>query len=606
MKRSWKTWLLAGLGLILALGLPTLLLYVQGMTGAARVLGIILDVAVAGWLAFGLWAGRELPWVRRLGMLLLGTLVYLALGGLCLAMGWTGAAVAFTGAYAMAVGFVLGLMLIRLVLSPGHPVLGVARTFVDEAVRMRVALIFIILLVLVLPVLPLVMDPGDRLEYRLQTFLSWSLTLTGMLLSVMTIFVAVGTVTRELGERQIYLTLTKPVGRVQYLLGKWLGLLGLNLLLVAVCGGGIYVFTTLLARQPAVDSGDRFAVREQVLVARETRRAGPSGEAGLTEQVRERIRQHQKEDPATYGDPDLPLTRVPSDVLRRVRTQVLSDWFSLAPQQSRSFTFRGLDAARTDRQSVQLRLLPQVGRQDIPFAYLSLEVAGRPYVGPGMVQPGHVKLASDNYHVLAIPASAIGEDGTLEVVVGNDFPDGGPTVSLLSQDGLEVLFTAGSFAGNLTRGLGIIWVRLAFLAMLGLTAGSFLNFPTASVLGLLVYVASASSGFLEDSLASYAAGTREGPLAKLLLVPSAVFEALGEGEIYEAFKIVVRLLGETFMALVPSLGDYNPTPLIADGRLVPLGELFSAAIWVGLLWTGVLGVIAWLLFRKRELARVTV
>ncbi len=55
------------------------------------------------------------------------------------------------------------------------------------------------------------------------------------------------TVSSELDEKQAFLTLTKPVSRAGYLAGKWLGIMGLNVLLLAVSGVGVFAFVKVLA-----------------------------------------------------------------------------------------------------------------------------------------------------------------------------------------------------------------------------------------------------------------------------------------------------------------------------------------------------------------------
>ncbi len=62
----------------------------------------------------------------------------------------------------MAVLFIVGLELLRLAFSPGWGVLGVARTLVDEAIRMKMALIFVIMLLLFVPLLPFILGGETR------------------------------------------------------------------------------------------------------------------------------------------------------------------------------------------------------------------------------------------------------------------------------------------------------------------------------------------------------------------------------------------------------------------------------------------------------------
>ncbi|MEX0885859.1 MAG: hypothetical protein WD009_05410 [Phycisphaeraceae bacterium] len=602
---KWYTWLAVLLILAVAGEALAWLVAAQGMPVAGGVIAWAARVAAAGWVGYGLWRWREQPWVRRTTLAVIATVLALLLLRLCVAMGWHGGAIAVAGVYAMAAGFVLGLLLIRLLLSGGHPILGVARTLIDEAVRMRVALVFIIALLLALPALPLAMDPAELLRYRIQSFLSWSLMAVGALLSLMTVFLAVATITRELHDRQVFLTLTKPVARVQYLAGKWLGIALLNLLLVGVCGGGIYVFTQVLAQQPPAAGESATAVREQVLAARIAVGPRPSAGVNLPERLEQRLLQYQQIQPEVYGEPGTPPERLPGTLRREVERQVKAEWMSVGPRQTRTFRFENVPRPRGDQGQVQLRLEPNLtGASPDERVYLEMRINGRPYRVP--------PLAEANYHVLPIPAAYFDEHNTLEIAIinrGRDPSVQPPGVAFNPSDGLQILSRADSFEANLLRGLAMLWLRLGFLAMLGLAAGAFMSFPTACLLGLLVYIAAASSGYLYESLNEYAylpGAEQSSGLDPITAAPARFIERLAEGEYGDAFKVIVRVIGSAFMLFVPSFADYNPGPLLADGLLVSWRHLGHAAVWVGAVWTGAMGVIAWLIFRNRELARVTV
>src|SRR5690606_16375864 len=118
------------------------------------------------------------------------------------------------------------------------------------------------------------------------------------------------------------------------------------------------------------------------------------------------------------------------------------------------------------------------------------------------------------------------------------------SVRFNAADGLQVLYRVGSFEANLARSLVLLWVRLGFLAMLGLTAGTFLGFPVACVLSLMVYTAAALSGYLHESLTQYVAlGVSNDMTAfdQLVSVPAQFFGQLAEGHVWEAAKILIRL-----------------------------------------------------------------
>ena len=594
-------------------GLGALLL-AQGWDMASRGWSWVLRAVLALWFLYGLVTWYEVPWVKRIGRIVVLTWVSFLAWLLCRKLEADGAAMAVAGAWAMAVGFYAGLTILRAVLSAGWPVLGVARTLVDEAVRMKVALILIIALVLFVPALPFVLDPEDQLRYRIQTFLTWSMMVVSVLLSLMTIFLAVGSITNEIANRQVYLSLTKPMGRGRYLLGKGIGIAALNLLLVFMCGISIYVFTRILEQQTAQNSADELAVQQQVLVARVAASPLPGRDADFRSLYDQQLLQLQRQDPDLYGNPGDPIL---ASQRRKIQKDILGKWRSIAPYGTNTYRFIGLDRARTYADSMQLRLNPKAGSK-IPdpegFVFLTVEINGRRYADPKASYRGYLKLVDDQYHVLDIQTELIDEQGELEVKISNpSHPDlrgqAQPSIAFNAKDGLEILYRVGGFEGNLARSMLLIWIRLCFLAMLGLAAGTFLDFPIACLLAMLIFFTAASSGFIIESLSYYSAFPREEiPLfEKIIWWPNQVWtEIVENGRPIEAFRLLVAAIGSAFMRLVPKFSEFSGTTLLSDGRFVSYDLVGRAVIWIGLFWSGTAWVIGYFIFRSRELARVIV
>ena len=99
----------------------------------------------------------------------------------------------------------------------------VATNTIRQALRMKVAAIFIVLLLVLLPVMGFTATGDGTLKGRLQTFVSYGLSLTSLLLSLLTIIISIYAITSDLEHRQIYTVVTKPIRRYQIILGKVLG-----------------------------------------------------------------------------------------------------------------------------------------------------------------------------------------------------------------------------------------------------------------------------------------------------------------------------------------------------------------------------------------------
>ena len=612
MLKSWKMWLivlLALLGLTEGIGL---LLAAQGSAEAAGVVRSVGRIVSNAWVIYGLIVWRAVPWVRRFGIILLGTAAVQMLALTCWAMGWTDMVIALGGAYAMALIFYAGLWLIRILLSPGVPLFGVARTLVDEAIRMKIALVFIVGVALLIAIFPFAINQEDFLKYRITSFLTWSLMATSALLGLMTIFLSISTITREQAQKQVYLSLTKPLHRGEYLVGKWLGITLLNLLLLSVAGAGIYAFTLLLQAQPARDSADRLAVRSQVLVARQSVAPVAPDPTELKLMYDDMLGRLRDEDPDRYGKPDSPADTVAPADQADIQQKVVLRWYSIANRTSKTYRFTGLKAAEKYDQPLQLRFKPKLAGDSLSgFVYIGMRINGRPYYDPLICpQPGMLKLAENNFHVLDIPPSVLNDQGAMDIEVYNPSINGRPqpVLNFNPKDGMEVLYRVGEFEGNLVRTMLILWLKLMFLAMLGLAAGAYLSFPVAVFVCMLIYFTAASNAYIAESLKYYASFPHDTlPLwAKIQWLIAKVSSLYDQGKYGDIIKMVIKLIGSGFLMVAPSFGDLNATPLVADGRLVPMSMLTHALIWAGAVWTWLAGFIGWMLFRNKELARVTV
>jgi len=560
-----------------------------------RVLGL-------AWLIFGAVRWRENRWVQRLSGLALASLATYLLASFFHSIGWDGGAYGVTSALGMGLTFIGGMAVVRFLLRGGHPVFGVASTVVAEAMRMRVPIVFLVLLALTVPFLPFILAE-DQLRYQVQSFLSYAVTATSLLLALMTLFLSVGTVANELKRKQAHLTLTKPVGRLHYLVGKWLGISLLNLVLVAITGMAIFSFAHLIAMRDAASPQDRAAVDEQVMVARTAARPQPPPDMNLRERAEQRLFSLQQQLPEVYGQPGTPISALDEQTRETLAMQALADWTSIGPRQTTAFLFTGLAPATQVSDEVQLVIEPKTGGQvDGNLIQLQMRVNGQPWFVP--------RISVDSPHVIRLPTALIDDQGSLTVELRNPVlgETEQPTIRFNREDGIEVLYRVGDFRGNLLRAMTILWLRLAFVAMLGLALGSLMSFPIATLVGLMIVTTSIGSEFIAESLYQYSAfPSDELPFFQRLVgVPGLIAAKFAEGEWWDALRIVIRLVGSAFTALIPALGKYDPQPNLIEGRLVSWSWVGSATLWIGICWTGGVCFVGYLLFRRKELAKVQV
>ena len=111
----------------------------------------------------------------------------------------------------------------------------VARQMIAEGIRMKIALIFLVLIGMVVLGLPFSIKGDGSLTGAVQSFMSYGLNATGVLLGMLTIFMS-RSLSDELVNRHIFLITTKPVPRWQFILGKWLGMAVLNAAFLSFAG----------------------------------------------------------------------------------------------------------------------------------------------------------------------------------------------------------------------------------------------------------------------------------------------------------------------------------------------------------------------------------
>jgi hypothetical protein len=553
---------------------------------------------IPSWLADDPPAGRR--WVRFVRPATV--LATVSLAAVLWTAGRPAAAIAVAGAVALAIGFVGGIAMLRRLLSASHPVIGVARAIVEEAIGSRLSILLVMMVVVTLPVLPLLLDPQERLAYRIQFLLTWSLSGASVLLAVITVALACGSVCGDIESRRIHMALSKPLHRSEYLLGKWLGVLLLDAMLVGLVGIGVYAGVLALARAPAADAADRLAVREQVLTARiAARPVHPSG-AEFERSVAASIEEIRRSDPALFD-------RSPDRARKRIVAQRVHEWHTVTADVVSSYLFTGLEQQAIRAPVVQLRLEPfadnsSIARADVRFA---LWLNERPFpIRDG--EHAAYTFSTGMTHTIDIPTDAIADDGTLRVTIANQnlvMPgEERPTsISFTPGEGLEVMYRAGGFGGNFARGLLVLWAKLALLAAAALAAAAWLGFPTALLASMMVYVTAAARGFFADAIDIYTGVDRQNDtlVDMLRLRLGLLFERLVKGEWWELVKTFGAYCADAFLAVIPSFGAHDSIAQLATGRLVHLADVVSAVFVLAVLYPLALLALGWLLLERRDL-----
>ncbi len=216
------------------------------------------------------------------------------------------------------------------------------------AFRFRLFLVVAVLLVVGVVALPLMVKDDGTARGFTQILLTYTLTAITALLGLSTLWLACGTLARDIEECQVQLVAVKPIARWQIWLGKWLGIVSLNALLLALSGGCVYGL--LLWRASRLPQDEQQKLRNEVLVARASARE-PNFDKAINARTEQVLRQRLEQNPH-LGKADL------DEVKKQIRENIKAAYQLVLPgYQSRPWRINlGLARYRLRGQPLFLRV----------------------------------------------------------------------------------------------------------------------------------------------------------------------------------------------------------------------------------------------------------
>src|SRR5512133_3335815 len=111
---------------------------------------------------------------------------------------------------------------------------------IKAAFRYRLVLLLSLILLGGVVILPLVIKDDGTARGFTQILLTYTLSLITALLGFATLWLACGTLARDVEDCQIQMVVVKPVARWQIWLGKWLGVLSVNAILLTLAATAVF------------------------------------------------------------------------------------------------------------------------------------------------------------------------------------------------------------------------------------------------------------------------------------------------------------------------------------------------------------------------------
>ncbi len=456
----------------------------------------------------------------------------------------------------------------------------VAENTIKQAVRMRVATIFIVLLLILLPVLGLSSTGDGTLKGRLQSFISYGMSLTSMLLCLLTIIVSIHALTSDISQRQIYMVLTKPIRRYELLLGKLLGVLILDAVLLLLLSSTIYWIATYMPKYYGSSDVELAEAKNEFLTAR---KSIVPADVDVSKEVMERYAELRR-----TGQLDQLFEGITQDaIIAQLTNQIKLNKRAAEVGKELIWEFENV-RIRDPNGSLFVRF-----KYDVSVTPPDEQVYGQWFIGDYRYIKNGVSVQSQNppqlyppfgrkdpvrtFREIEMPADAVAPDGYVAVAFLNTQLNN-TTIFFPLGDGLEVLYKADSFTANFARGVLLVFFRLVFLTCLGVFAATFLSFPVAILLCIVVFFTASFSGFVIDSF-SYLS-------TNISLVYSFTI------------KWIVHLL--------PQLDKINPNQYLVPGRLISWGVVGRALLFLVMIKAVLLFILGLVIFKFREIAKIIV
>lgn len=450
---------------------------------------------------------------------------------------------------------------------------GVAKNTITTAVRMKIAAVFLVILIATLPLMAIYMVGDGTTKGKLQSFVSYSLSMTSFLLSLLTIIISTYTLSSDIKYKRIFTVVTKPIQRWQLLCGKLLGVVILNAVLLTAFAAAILVLTFYIPKLDGIGGAELEKLNNEFFTARASIVPGFD-----TEQIK---KQAWDKYIALKKSDQLPKRLTRKQVLSELESQKRLEKRAIAPARALTWEFHNLKAKG---KSVFIRY-----KYNVAVNPPDLKIHGRWEIGDfRQLKYGTAKMKTPFYRVdrsdairtvqeVVLPADAIADDGYVAVRFVN-LPANRTVVIFPLEDGLEVLYKTGSFKNNFFRAVLLIMARLIFLAALGISVSTWLSFSVAILFCMVVFFTGSINSFIIDSFGYV------------------------ENEIIGFYTLLAR----PFMWALPRFdADYNPIKYVVLAKMLRPAMLLGASGML-LLKSLCLLLFGVFVFSRREIAQITV
>lgn len=413
----------------------------------------------------------------------------------------------------------------------------IAALTIRAAIRSRMLFAAVLALLTTITGLPFLMRGDGTPASQAYIFINYAFGLLMIVLSLVATWCGAGVISLEVGGHQMQILITKPLKAVQIWAGKLLGLMMVNLVLLALGGVLIYAMLQWTLSHAKPEAAGENSLRREIMTVY-------------------RIAHPQKTSFRENGP-----AAIAAGQHHRWR-------FDLAGQ-----------ATPAQFALLKFRFVPS------PFAYQSpVNGAWRAFTERGKDLLCITSPASPNMTIyLSVPVLCA--SGALNIEYLNLQTNPAVTVFFPSEE-LQLLLPESSFESNLLRGLLMGFTRLVLFTSLGMIAGALFTFPVAVFVSMGLLIMVLSGGIMrqlaERGLLDVIPGEQLVPIAALL-------------------NEIVRGIFKFCSAIFPPLGHFDPLAYLSGNIFIPWSLVGHSFVVLCVLYPLILMLIGAGCLSRREI-----
>lgn len=477
----------------------------------------------------------------------------------------------------------------------------VARKMIIEALNRKTVLVLIVFFLVLMPSLPFILKTEGSLKSQVQITFMYALTLAEVLLSLVAIFVTTASICREIEEKQVHVTDSKPLPRWQFLAGKLLGIVVMCSALLFVMAAGAYGLVAYMSSNPDYSNLSEREIQEkkqerqrlanEVLVSRTSVRAPLPDVEQQVEQELQRLEEEGQL--AEMGGR--------SEARNTVRNTLQQRSLAVPPMSRQRWVIRGLtppEKSPHDYVYARFKLMvPGASQGDLVQGRWTgwLEQGQREVNGSEQPQRVFVPMfrvtqrwKPGSFQELRLPAQLVTSEGTLHLSYMN--MERSRTVIFPVEQRVEVLQQVGTFMGNYYRSLVVIMFHIVLLAALGLMAGALFSFPVASLLVVFIFGLGIAGPWFTS----------------LTTTVRLAFNIEDKPQLTYFLNAILNNILFLVFTVVPHFAKNSPLNDLVSGRLVSWSFVSQVGAMMVFIKGGIATLIGVYFYSKRELARVIV